>query len=124
MYKEYLGEEYHDKIRKLLITDDNLLPDRIIDADLNIGGMKQLMTPAIEKMTVRNTITTEEKFNQLSDVAVQYLCGILCMALKSRTSSPPFNIPKYKRNWDKKQKKFIDKGNLLMQGLMNNVNKI
>ncbi len=122
MYKEYLGEGYHDKIRKMLGTDDNLLPDRIIDADLNIGGMKQLMTPAMDRITVLGKkINTEEEFNQLSDVAIQYLCGILCMALKSRTSTPPFNIPKYKKNWSKKQSKFMDKGNLLMRSIINEV---
>ena len=67
-------------------------------------------------------IDTEEKFKQLSDVAVYYLCGILCMAMKSRTSAPPYNLPKYKKNWDKKQKNYIAKGNMLMQGLIGYVN--
>lgn len=63
-------------------------------------------------------INTEEKFNQLSNAAIYYLCGILCMAMKSRTSTPPFNLPKYKKNWDKKRKNYMQKGNMLMQGLM------
>jgi hypothetical protein len=45
MYKEYLGEGYHEKIRKMLTADETLLPDRIIDADANIGGMKKLIAP-------------------------------------------------------------------------------
>ncbi|MDR7856084.1 hypothetical protein [Tissierella sp.] len=119
MYEEYLGEGYHDKIRKMLTCNDELLPNRIIDAPLNIGGMKQLLSPALEKMNMfGNPINSKEKFNQLSQVAVYYLCGILCMAMKSRTSAPPFNIPKYKKNWDKKQKGYMEKGNKLMQGLM------
>lgn len=125
MYKEYLGEGYHDKIRKMLTVDDNLLPDRIIDADLNIGGMKQLMTPAIDRMTaLGKAIKSEDEYSKLSEVAIHYLCGILCMALKSRTSTPPFNVPKYKKNWSKKQKKHMDRGNILMQGLINNVGKL
>ena len=40
MYEEYLGQGYHDKVRKMLTANTDLLPDRIIDADLNIGGMK------------------------------------------------------------------------------------
>ena len=126
MYKEYLGEGYHDKIRKMLtgkVTNDELLPNRIIDADANIGAMKILITPALEKMAVTGKrIDSEEKFKQLSDAAIYYLCGILCMAMKSRTSAPPYNLPKYKKNWDKKQKNYMAKGNMLMQGLIGYVN--
>jgi hypothetical protein len=119
MYKEYLGEGYHEKIRKMLTCDDTLLPDRIIDADANIGAMKTLITPAIEKMQMfGKEVDNEEKFKQLSDAALYYLCGILCMAMKSRTSAPPFNISKYKKRWDKKQAGYMQKGNTLMQGLM------
>lgn len=120
MYKEYLGEGYHDRIRKMLTCDETLLPNRIIDADLNIGGMKKLIAPAIEKMQMfGKRVDSEEKFKLLSDAALYYLCGILCMAMKSRTSSPPFNVPKYKKRWDKKQVGYMQKGNLIMQGLMN-----
>jgi hypothetical protein len=120
MYKEYLGEGYHEKIRKMLTADDTLLPDRIIDADANIGAMKRLIAPAIEKMHMfGKDVDTEEKFKLLSDAALYYLCGILCMAMKSRTSSPPFNIPKYKKRWDKKKDGYMQKGNQYMQGLMN-----
>lgn len=118
MYEEYLGKGYHDRIRKMLTADDELLPDRIIDADANIGAMKMLIAPAIEKMQMSGgQIDTEEKFNQLSSAALYYLCGILCMAMKSRTSAPPFDAPKYKRRWDKKRDKYMQKGNALMEGL-------
>lgn len=119
MYEEYLGKGYHAKIRKMLTCNEELLPNRIIDADLNIGGMKQLLSPALEKMNMfGNKIDSEEKFNQLSQVALYYLCGILCMAMKSRTSAPPFDLKKYQKRWDKKQKGYMQKGNQLMQGLM------
>lgn len=119
MYEEYLGEGYHDEIRKRLCLPEEVLPDSVIDADYNIGGMKQLLSPALEKMNMLgNKINTEEKFNQLSQVAVYYLCGILCMAMKSRTSAPPFNLKKYQKNWDKKQKNYMARGNRIMQGLM------
>jgi hypothetical protein len=122
MYKEYLGEGYHDKIRKMLIADENLLPDSIIDADLNINGMKKLIAPAIEKMQMFGMdVDTEEKFKMLSDASLYYLCGILCMAMKSRTSAPPFNLPKYKKKWDKKRDGYMQKGNLLMKGLHDSV---
>lgn len=119
MYEEYLGEGYHAKIRKMLTLNEEVLPDRIIDADLNIGGMKQLISPALEKMQIHGkVINTEEKFNQLSNAAIYYLCGILCMAMKSRTSAPPFNVKKYQKRWDKKRKGYMQKGNMLIQGLM------
>lgn len=119
MYEEYLGEGYHDKIRKMLTLPEEVLPNSVIDADLNIGAMKQLLSPALEKMKVHGKrINSEEKFNQLSQVALYYLCGILCVAMKSRTSATPFNIKKYQKNWDKKQKKYIEKGNLILLRLI------
>jgi len=119
MYKEYLGEGYHERIRTMLVVDDSLLPDRIIDADGNIGGMKLLIAPALEQMSLSGkNINDEKQFNQLSSAAVYYLSGILCMAMKSRTSAPPSNLPKYKKNWDKKQKNYMQKGNLLARGLI------
>lgn len=119
MHEQYLGPDYQNRIRKMLTCNEELLPNRIIDADGNIGGMKQLLSPALEKMQVHGKIIdTEEKFNQLSQVALYYLCGILCMAMKSRTSAPPYNLKKYQKNWDKKQKGYMQKGNILMLGLM------
>ncbi|MSU01936.1 hypothetical protein [Tissierella pigra] len=119
MYEEYLGEGYHDKVRKMLTVDETLLPNSVIDADLNIDGMKQLLAPSMDKMTsLGKKIDTEEKFNQLANAGIYYLCGILCMAMKSRTSAPPFNVKKYQKNWDKKQKGYMAKGNKIMQGLM------
>ena len=123
MYEEYLGQSYHERIRKMLTCNEELLPNRIIDADANIGAMKILISPALEKMAMTGKqIDSEEKFKRLSDVAVYYLCGILCMAMKSRTSSPPYNLPKYKKNWDKKKNNYMAKGNMLMQGLIGYVN--
>ena len=124
MYKEYLGDGYHEKIRKMLTADDTLLPDRIIDADLNIGAMKTLIAPAIEKMQMfGKAVDTEEKYNLLSNAALYYHCGILCMAMKSRTSSPPFNLPKYKKKWDKKQVGYMQKGNAYIKALLDSALK-
>ena len=124
MYKEYLGDGYHEKIRKMLTADDTLLPDRIIDADLNIGAMKTLIAPAIEKMQMfGKAVDTEEKYNLLSNAALYYHCGILCMAMKSRTSAPPFNLPKYKKKWDKKQVGYMQKGNAYIKALLDSALK-
>jgi hypothetical protein len=119
MYEEYLGPDYYNRIRKMLTADQTLLPDSIIDADLNIGGMKKLIAPAIEKMQMfGKEVDTEEKFKLLSNAALYYLCGILCMAMKSRTSAPPFNLPKYKKRWDKKQVGYMQKGNASLNALL------
>jgi len=119
MYKEFLGEGYHEKIRKMLTADEALLPDRIIDADLNIGAMKKLIAPALEKMKMfGKTVDNEQKYNQLTSIAIYYLCGVLCVAMKSRTSAPPYDVLRYKKKWDKKREGYMQKGNLLLKGLM------
>ena len=119
MYKEYLGKGYHDRIRKMMTCDKELLPDSIIDSEYNIGAMKMLIAPAIEKMQLfGNYIDTDQKYKQLTDIAIYYLCAILCVAMKSRTSAPPFDKKKYQKRWEKKQAKYVQKGNMLMQGLM------
>ncbi len=119
MYEEYLGKGYHDKVRKMLTVDDKLLPDSIIDAQTNIGAMKILISPTLEKMQMLGkTVDTEEKYNHLASAGLYYLCGVLCMAMKSRTSAPPFNIKKYQKRWDKKRDKYMQKGNELLLGLM------
>lgn len=119
MYEEYLGPDYHNRIRKMLTCNEELLPNRIIDADLNIGGMKQLLSPYVENIQLHGKkIDAEQKYKQLTDSALYYLCGILCMAMKSRTSAPPYNLKKYQKRWDKKREGYIKKGNMLMQGLM------
>ena len=118
-YEEYLGLGYRDKVRKMIGVDEVLLPNRIIDADLNIGTMKQLIAPVLEEMSkFGKFVNTEKKYKQLNDAALNYLCGILCVALKSRTSSPPYDAPEYKRNWDKKREKFMRYANSQMMGLM------
>lgn len=119
MYEEYLGEGYHDTVRKMLTLPAKVLPNSVIDADYNIGAMKQLLSPALETMQIHGRrIDTEEKFNQLSRMALYYLCGVLCIAMKSRTSAPPFNVKKYQKRWDKKREGYMQKGNMIMQGLM------
>jgi hypothetical protein len=119
VYKEYLGEGYHDRIRKMMTCDKELLPDSIIDAEYNIGAMKMLIAPAVEKMQMQGKfIDTDAKYKTLTDIAIYYLCAILCVAMKSRTSAPPFDKKKYQKRWEKKQAKYVQKGNVLIQGLM------
>jgi hypothetical protein len=119
LYSEYLGKGYHGKVRKKIGADDILLPDSIIDADVNIGAMKRLVAPAIENMQAFGKfVDTDKKYSILQDAAINMLCAILCIALKSRTSAPPYDNPEYKRNWDKKREKFIQFGNSQLMGLM------
>lgn len=119
MYEEYLGKGYHTKIRKKLSVDDVLLPDSIIDAEANIGAMKNLVAPAIETMQrFGRFVNPDKKYGQLQGAALDILCGVLCVALKSRTSSPPYDTTEYKRNWDKKREKFMRYGNMQLMELM------
>jgi hypothetical protein len=119
MYSEYLGKDYIKKIRQMIGSDEILLPDSIVNASANIGAMKLLVAPALETMQkFGKFVNDEKKYTQLNDAALNYLCGILCMALKSRTSSPPYDLPEHKRNWDKKREKFMRYGNSQLMGLM------
>jgi hypothetical protein len=118
-YSEYLGEGYHKKIREKMMADEKLLPDSIIDADVNIGAMKRLVSPALETLQqFGKTVNNEKKYTQLRDAAFNLLCGVLCIAMKSRTSVPPYDEPEYKRNWDKKRDKFVRYGNSQLMELM------
>lgn len=119
MYSEFLGQGYHNKIRKMLVLDNDILPDSVIDADVNIGAMKQIIGNSLTE----DNITDEAKLNQMTTAAMYYLCGVLCMAMKSRTSVPPFNIPKYQKNWDKKRKGYMERGNRIVLGLRKNDRK-
>ena len=117
MYKEFLGEGYHNKVRKTIGADSELCPDRIVDAELNIGAMKMLIAPVLDKMRFKGKVVdTEDKYNSLASAARNYLAGVLCLALKSRTSVPPYN--KYKINWDKKRTKCMNRANRLMVELI------
>lgn len=123
MYEEYLGADYTKKIRQMLTVDEKLLPDRIINAPLNIEGMKQMIKSFVENKTGKYSSITDfvnngEQYKKLQDASIYYLVGILCVALKSRTSVPPFNEKKYKKPWDKKRENYIKKGNLLMLELL------
>lgn len=119
MYEEHLGKGYQSQIRKKLAVNKTLLPDRIIDAEANIGAMKQITAPVIETMQrFGKLINTEKKYKQLQSAALDILCGVLCLALKSRTSTPPYDAPEYRRNWDKKREKFMRYGNVQLMELM------
>lgn len=117
MYSEFLGVGYHEKIRKMLVLPKDVLQDSVIDAPLNINAMRSIIGKSLDK----NDITNEQEFEQLASAAVYYLAGILCMAMKSRTSSLPFT--KYKKNWDKKRKSYMENGNRIVLGLRKNDRK-
>lgn len=110
MYSEYFGEGYHGIIRKMLTADEKLCPDSMIDADLNIGAMKMLISQGLENLPDNTIGDNELKFQVLQRAARYYLAAVLCVVLKSRVESPPFNLAKYKKNWDKKRKRYVDIG--------------
>jgi len=114
MYEEYLGENYHWEIRKLLGAGDTLCPDSIIDADLNIGAMKYIMTQKVKDVT---QVDSDEKFQKLSKAGRFYLAAVICVALKSRTAVAPYNTSKYRKDWDKIRGKCLSKAEKIMNSL-------
>ena len=121
MYEEFLGNGYTEKIRHMLTADKNLLPDRIINAQVNIGTAKGLVLSFAERHNSLGLIQTEEEYKKLQDATIYYLAGIICTAMRSRTSSPPFNTKKYNKAWDKKREKYMAKGNFLMKDLLDSI---
>ena len=75
MYEEYLGEDYHDAVRKILSADGEICTDSMIDAPINIETMKGMISPAVPKLMGK--VNNEQKFALLSKIARYYLAGIL-----------------------------------------------
>ena len=115
MYREYLGENYHWEVRKILGVKDNLCTDTIIDADLNVGAMKMIMK---QQLTNPSRIKTEQQYQQVAKAAQYYLSGIICLALKSRTAVPPYNSSTYRKDWDTLRQKCMSKGASIIQKAM------
>jgi hypothetical protein len=119
-YKEYMGEDYHNQIRKLLSLQGDegkeLLPDRIIDADLHIGTMRKMISDRIGvKYNFGLIPKTEEIFALVQEAARYLLAGLICSALKSRTEIPEFR--KHQKNWGKKQVKLMQRYELFMRNI-------
>lgn len=126
MYKDYLGEGYHNKVRKLLMADDKICTDMMIDSDIVIGGMKKMLAPYLEGSNVafitgdnKVHVQNEEDFAAFQQAALCFLAGILCSPISSRTKVPPFLGAKYKKNWKKKQAKLMQKGHIWLESLKN-----
>lgn len=113
LIKEYLRENYHDEIRDILKADDVLLPDRIIDAELNISAANIILEGMLESCVA---INSEKRKERVSRAAKLFLCGVLCLALNSRTKVEPFL--KYRRDWEYHRKKNMDKANKIMLKLL------
>ena len=109
LIKNYLGENYHDEIRDILKADDVLLPDSIIDAELNIGAANMILKGMLESCVV---INSDKRRERVSKAAKFYLCGVLCVMLTSRTKVEPFL--KYRRDWEYHRQKNMDKANKIM----------
>lgn len=112
LIKNYLGENYHDEIREMLKADDILLPDRIIEAELNIGAANMILEGMLESCVV---INSDKRRERVSKAAKFYLCGVLCVMLTSRTKVEPFL--KYRRDWEYHRQKNMDKANKIMLNL-------
>lgn len=113
MLKAYLGESYHDEIRKILKADEALLPDRIIDADINICSADMVLSGMLESCV---PIVGEKRRQAVEKAAGWYLCGVLCVALESRTRVAPFL--EYRKDWRRVGDRCVEKANKKMLKLM------
>lgn len=102
MIKDYLGENYHDEIRAMLKADDVLLPDRIIEAELNIGAANMILEGMLESCVA---INSDRRRERVSEATKLYLCAVLCVMLKTRDKG---------RDWEYRRKKCADKANKIM----------
>lgn len=109
LIKTYLGDDYHDEIREILKADEVLLPDSIIDAELNMGAANMMLEGILESCV---SVNSARRKGRVSRAAKLYLCGVLCLALNSRTKVEPFL--KYRMNWKYHCKKNIEKANKIM----------
>lgn len=116
MHSEYLGSNYHDTIRTMLKVKKNILPDTVIDADINIGGMKLILNDSLFVPLATGKIEMNEKnFLLVRKTALHVLAGILCCSLASKTDMPEF--VKHKRNWKRVMGKQFEKARLYMESL-------
>lgn len=130
MFSQFLGKDYHKRIRGELKADEFLLPDNIIDAQLNIGATIRMMNAVFEKYgidannpaEIDKVIDTVEKREKIEDIAFNFHCGVLCVMLHSRTKSKPFNATKYKKRWYNKRETFMNYANRSMMELLGDGN--
>jgi hypothetical protein len=109
-----LGENYHWEIRKLIGAGDKLLPDSIIDAELNVGAAKLILGTRLELVSPE---VMEKSTDKIQKAAKHYLAAVICVALKSRTAEAPYNTSKYRKNWDDKRRSLLSKADLIMERL-------
>ena len=109
MLKTYLGDNYHDVIRETLKADDYLLPDSIIDAELNVGATKIIIEGMLESCV---PINNEARKERVSRAVKLYHCAVLCTMLKSRTKNELY--AKYRKDWEGKRKQCIERANKIM----------
>lgn len=120
MYREYLGESYRQRVRKILGADNKICSDMMIDADFNIGAMRAIIGQEINKMQLDGAVVNNaEKYSALQEAALYALAGVLCVAISSRVKVPPFNKKKYAKDWVAKQRSCLDKAHLLIEKVKN-----
>jgi hypothetical protein len=103
MIKEYLSENYQEEIREILQADETLFPNKFIEADLNIGGANMILEGMLESCV---PINNDKRKEQVCEAAKLYLCGVLCVMLKTRDKSG--------KNWEYRRMKCMDKANKIM----------
>ena len=119
VYTEFMGQGYHEQVRMILGADETFCPNSIIDSEVNIGAMKMMISGALEsKPYLMMQPATEQRVEMVAKAARYYLAAVICLALKSRVKTAPFNIPKYRKDWEKKRKKCVEKADAVMVRMM------
>ena len=115
MYEEFLGADYHDAVRKILIIGVDKVPDSVIDAELNINTMRGFISPFVLKMKEKGkTHYTASEYELLQKAARYYLAAIIAVMLRSKQKTKT-NI----NRWEKKRVKCMEKAARAMYQLMN-----
>lgn len=116
MYSEYLGVNYHDTIRSMLKAKRDILPDAVIDSELNIGAMRMILNDSLFVPLATGRIEMNEaNFATVRNAALHTLAGILCASLDSKTRVPEFK--EHRRNWNRIGQKQFQKARLYIESL-------
>ena len=112
MYSEFMGKNYERKIRAKFKLNSTVLPNEMINAQLNIGTMGQIIGAKLEDLETKGIyIDNSKKQKLVEDMAIHALCMVLCGPLKSRTSVDPLNEKENQKKWKQRQLNYSKKVN-------------
>ena len=119
---ELFGEGFCGKVRKLIKTDDEFLPDRIIQADLHTENVRNMMASLMDLIAKNEIIVTNEQIHKIENLACLFLAGSVCLALQSRAMQTNYKDTKYRRiGWKSKSQSLTTQANLEFSRIYNEI---